>query len=155
MLRTIADGVHVHESEFLMSNAVVIDGGGGVLLVDPGITERELAGLAAEIRDRGLPVVAAFSTHPDWDHVLWHPDLGDAPRYGTARGAASIREFLAQPDWVDQLADGLPPEHADEIPMGLLGEITASRRVPPSSPGMDRGRSCSNIAPTPPATPRC
>ena len=124
MLRSIAEGVWVHESEFLQSNSVVIDGPDGFLLVDPGITESELADLAGDLRALGRPVAVAFSTHPDWDHVLWHPQLGDAPRYGTARGAASIRAFLAQPDWVDQLAEGLPPEHADEIPMDLIGLIT-------------------------------
>lgn len=125
MLKSVASGVWVRESEFLQSNTTVIDGRDGVLVVDPGITEAELAGLADDLRELGRPVAVAFSTHPDWDHVLWHPDLGDPPRYATARGAASIRAFLAQPDWIDQLADGLPPEHADEIPMHLLGLVTA------------------------------
>jgi hypothetical protein len=34
-------------------------------------------------------VVAGFATHPDWDHVLWDAALGDAPRFGTTRGAAA------------------------------------------------------------------
>ena len=37
-------------------------------------------------------VVAGFSTHPHWDHLLWHARLGAAPRYGTARGADVIRD---------------------------------------------------------------
>lgn len=125
MLKQVAEGVHVHESEFLQSNAVVVEGHDGVLLIDPGITRAELAGLARELRDTARPVVAAFSTHPDWDHVLWHADLGDAPRYGTARNAEAMRDLLSQPDWIDQVAEGLPPEHADDIPMELLGLITA------------------------------
>ena len=68
--------------------------------------------------------MAAFATHPDWDHVLWHAALGGAPRYGTARCAASLRELLSQADWKDQVAEGLPPEFADDIPMDLLGLIT-------------------------------
>jgi glyoxylase-like metal-dependent hydrolase (beta-lactamase superfamily II) len=124
MLTRVAEGVLVHESEFIQSNAVVVEGREGVLLVDPGITESELAALAADLRGRGQRVVAAFSTHPDWDHVLWHPDLGDAPRYGTARGAAYIRDFLSKDDWRAQLDGALPPEHADEIPMTLFGQIT-------------------------------
>jgi glyoxylase-like metal-dependent hydrolase (beta-lactamase superfamily II) len=31
---------------------------------------------------------------------------------------------LADPDWKDRVAEGLPPEHADEIPMDRLGLIT-------------------------------
>jgi glyoxylase-like metal-dependent hydrolase (beta-lactamase superfamily II) len=123
-LRPIADGVLVHVSEFLQSNAVVVQGGSGVLLVDPGVTSGELEAIADDLERRGLPVVAGFSTHPDWDHLLWHERFGDVPRYGTARCAASIRAVLAQPDWEAQIAEGLPPEHADEIPMALLGGIT-------------------------------
>lgn len=122
MLAEVADGVRVHSSEFIQSNAVVVQGPSGVLLVDPGITAQELAALASDLRGT---VVAAFSTHPHWDHSLWHPDFGDAPRYGTAANAEYLGELLAQPDWRQQVAEGLPPEHADDIPMELLGLITA------------------------------
>ena len=123
MLTQVADGVFVHESEFIQSNTTVVRGPDGVLVVDPGITGGELAGLAEELRGLGLPVLAGFSTHPDWDHLLWHPDLGDAPRYGTDRGAAAIRDVLSTADWRERVAEGLPPEYADEIPMELLGRI--------------------------------
>ena len=124
MLTQVAEGVYVHESEFIQSNTTVVQGRHGVLVVDPGITVTELAQLADDLCELGQPVVAGFSTHPDWDHVLWHPDLGDVPRYGTARGAAFIREVLTHPDWRSEVADGLPPEHADEIPTELFGQIT-------------------------------
>lgn len=125
MLKKIAEGVFVHESEFIQSNTVVVQGRDGVLLVDPGITTAELADIAQDLRELGQPVVAGFSTHPDWDHVLWHANFGTAPRYGTAAGAATISDVLANADWKQQVAEGLPPEHADDIPMELLGLITA------------------------------
>lgn len=124
MLNHIAEGVLVHESEFIQSNAVVVRGRAGVLLIDPGITVDEMADLAHDLRELGEPVVAGFSTHPDWDHLLWHSYFGDVPRYGTARCAASIREVLTHADWKDQVAEGLPPEYADDIPMEQLGLIT-------------------------------
>jgi glyoxylase-like metal-dependent hydrolase (beta-lactamase superfamily II) len=124
MLTPIAPNVWVHESDFIQSNAVVVQGSTGVLLIDPGITGDEMAALASELQESGHAVVAGFSTHPDWDHVLWHPGLGDAPRYGTSRCAASMRDLLATPDWKDRVAGVLPPEIADEIPMDLLGHIT-------------------------------
>lgn len=124
MLEHLADGVLIHESEFLQSNSVVVQGRDGVLLIDPGITRDELATIARDLRELGRRVVAGFSTHPDWDHVLWHEAFGDAPRYGTARCASSLEELLAQADWKEQVAEGLPPEHADEIPMELLGLVT-------------------------------
>ena len=124
MLKQVADGVLVHESECIQSNAVVVAGDSGVLLIDAGITGDEMSALATDLRESGRSVVAGFSTHPDWDHVLWHPALGDAPRYGTARCAASIRELLSNPDWELRVAGVLPPEFADDIPMQLLGLIT-------------------------------
>ncbi|OSC65097.1 hypothetical protein B5181_19360 [Streptomyces sp. 4F] len=52
---------------------------------------------AASIRQLGQPVVAGFSTHSDWDHVLWHAELGEAPRYGTARCADFMQDVLRLP----------------------------------------------------------
>ena len=125
MLHEVADGVWVHVSEFLNTNSTVVQGTDGVLIIDPGITVDELADLAEDLQRIGQPVVAGFSTHPHWDHVLWHPAFGDAPRYATAAGAAIMSDFLAQEDWLDDIAEGLPPEHADEIPMELLGLVRA------------------------------
>lgn len=124
MLKQVAEGVLVHESEFIQSNSVVVQGRDGVLLIDPGITSDEMAELANDLRELGQPVVAGFSTHPDWDHVLWHASFGDAPRYGTARCAAALRDLLSHADWTDRVAEGLPPEYAEDIPMDLLGLVT-------------------------------
>lgn len=140
MLRQVAEGVFVHESGFLQSNSVVVQGAAGVLLIDPGITSEELAALANDLRESGGSVVAGFSTHPDWDHVLWHRDFGDVPRYGTARCADSMSDLLTHADWKARIAEGLPPEHADDIPMELLGLITGlpvgAERVPWDGPGV-------------------
>jgi len=82
--------------------------------------------------------VAGFSTHPDWDHVLWHAELGEAPRYGTARCAASMRDLLSHPDWRARVAEGLPPEIAEDIPLDLLGLISGlhaeAARIPWDGP---------------------
>ena len=124
MLRQVAEGVLVHQSELLQNNAVVVRGRAGVLLIDPGIRGDEMACLANDLSDLGQPVVAGFSTHPDWDHVLWHAKLGEAPRYGTARCAAYMRDLLSNADWKARVAEGLPPEIAEEIPLDLFGLIT-------------------------------
>jgi glyoxylase-like metal-dependent hydrolase (beta-lactamase superfamily II) len=124
VLTPVADGVLVHRSELLRNNSIVVQGPAGVLLIDPGITDREMASLADDLRELGQPVVAGFATHPDWDHALWHPAFGDVPRYGTAACAASLRNLLADDDWRARLADVVPPEIADEIPLELFGRIT-------------------------------
>jgi glyoxylase-like metal-dependent hydrolase (beta-lactamase superfamily II) len=124
MLTQVADGVLIHQSELLQNNVVVVPGRAGVLLIDPGIQGFEMAYLANDLRELGQPVAAGFSTHPDWDHVPWHAELGEAPRYGTARCAAYLRDLLSNADWKARDAEGLPPEFAEEIPLDLLGLIT-------------------------------
>ncbi|MFF4197114.1 MBL fold metallo-hydrolase [Nonomuraea sp. NPDC001831] len=125
MLRQVAEGVWVHESEFVQSNAVAVRGRAGVLLIDPGVTGAEMGCLADDLGELGGPVVAGFSTHPDWDHLLWHPRLGEAPRYGTARCAATVREQLPDEDAKARVADHLlETEIAGQVPLDLLGLIT-------------------------------
>ena len=109
MLRPVADGVLIHQSEFCQSNAVVVQGRAGVLLIDPGVLGDELGTLADDLDQLGQPVVAGFSTHPHWDHLLWDARFGAAPRYGTARCAARIGEVLAAPGWEDRVAGLMPP----------------------------------------------
>ncbi|MEO9200225.1 MAG: MBL fold metallo-hydrolase [Antricoccus sp.] len=124
MLKQVAEGVLIHESEFCQSNTVVVHGQAGVLVVDPGVTGVEMSCLAKDISDSGQTVVAGFSTHPHWDHLLWHARLGMAPRYGTARCAATVQDRLSGPDAKDRIAAHLPTDIAERIPLGLLGLIT-------------------------------
>jgi glyoxylase-like metal-dependent hydrolase (beta-lactamase superfamily II) len=124
VLKQVAEGVLIHESEFLQSNAVVVQGRAGVLLIDPGVQDQELTCLANDLSDLGETVVAGFSTHPHWDHLLWHARLGSAPRYGTAGCAATVRHRLPDADARARVAGMLPPEIADQVPLDLLGLIT-------------------------------
>ena len=125
MLRQVAEGVLIHESEFCQSNAVVVQGRAGVLLIDPGVLSYEMAALADDLRELGQPVVAGFSTHPHWDHLLWHARLGAAPRYGTARCAATVRVRLSDARAKARIAAELiPPDIAEQVPLDLLGLIT-------------------------------
>jgi len=116
--------VLIHQSEFCQSNAVVVHGRAGVLLIDPGVHGYEMAALANDLSDSGQPVVAGFSTHPHWDHVLWHARFGAAPRYGTARCAATVRVLLSGPHWKDSLAGWIPPDIAEQMSWDLFGLIT-------------------------------
>jgi glyoxylase-like metal-dependent hydrolase (beta-lactamase superfamily II) len=138
VLREVAEGVLVHESEFVQSNAVVVQVRAGVLLIDPGVLGSEMITIANELRELGQPVVAGFSTHPHWDHLLWHAQLGDAPRYGTARCATTVRQQMSDPDWKAREAEELPREIADDVPLDLLGRITGlpaeAARVPWDGP---------------------
>jgi glyoxylase-like metal-dependent hydrolase (beta-lactamase superfamily II) len=126
MLKQVTEGVWVHESSFLQSNAVAVQGKAGVLLIDPGITSAELAALADDLQKLGQPVVAGFSTHPHWDHLLWHAKFGEVPRYGTSRAAAEIKDFFSSADWKAQAARMLPEDIAGQIPIDdLFGQTTS------------------------------
>jgi glyoxylase-like metal-dependent hydrolase (beta-lactamase superfamily II) len=124
VLRQVAEGVLIHQSEFCQSNAVVVHGRVGVLLIDAGIYGSEMACLANDLSDAGQTVVAGFSTHDHWDHVLWHARFGSVARYGTARCAAAIRDQLSGPHWKDSIAGWIPPDIAEQMSWGLFGLIT-------------------------------
>jgi glyoxylase-like metal-dependent hydrolase (beta-lactamase superfamily II) len=138
VLRQVAEGVLTHESEFCQSNAVVVQGQAGVLLIDAGVLGDEMAALADDLRDLGQPVVTGFSTHPHWDHLLWHDRLGAAPRYGTARCAATVRARLPDAHAKARMAELMPPDIAGHVPLDLLGLITGlpagTERIPWDGP---------------------
>jgi glyoxylase-like metal-dependent hydrolase (beta-lactamase superfamily II) len=141
MLTQVAQGVLVHESEFMQSNAVVVHGSTGVLVVDPGVTGDELADIANDLADSGQTVVAGFSTHPHWDHVLWDARLGSPPRHGTARGAAVVEALLSDPDWRAGVAGMIPPDIVEQVPLDdMFGRITGlpseTARIPWDGPGI-------------------
>jgi len=138
VLRQVAEGVLIHQSKFCQSNAVVVHGRAGVLLTDPGVLGHEMACLANDLSDSGQTVAAGFSTHPHWDHLLWHAGLGAAPRYGTARCADIVRVLLSDAGWKARIAEWIPPDIAEQVPLDLLGPITGlpaeTARIPWDGP---------------------
>lgn len=132
MLKQVAAGVQVHESEFCQSNTIVVQGSGGVLLVDPGVHGHELDCLVSDLARTGQKVLAGFSTHPHWDHLLWHPGFGDVPRFGTSRCAATVQARLA--GGIDAKRFGIP----EDVPLELLGRISGlpdgTTRIPWDGP---------------------
>jgi glyoxylase-like metal-dependent hydrolase (beta-lactamase superfamily II) len=116
-LNQVADGVWVRQSEWVWTNAIAVRGEDGLILVDPGINGSELDELADDLDRLGLPVVAGFSTHPHWDHLLWHPRFGDVPRYATAAGAEFARQTREQ-----QQAGAA--EEGSGVPLDLVALVT-------------------------------
>lgn len=130
-LTEVAPGVLVATSRRELTNSTVIVSGESAVIVDPAWEPDELAGLAAAVAARGLRVVAGFATHAHHDHLLWHPDLGDVPRWGSARTVELVDEHRAEllaalgPDWPAPLAevfgqvqvarDDLPATGADPV----------------------------------------
>ena len=117
MLKQVADGVWVRQSEWVWSNAVVVQGERGLLLVDPGIGGADLTELADDVDRLGVPVVAGLSTHPHWDHLLWHSRFGDVPRYATAANAEVATAARER-------AQAMAAESARDVPLELVALVT-------------------------------
>jgi glyoxylase-like metal-dependent hydrolase (beta-lactamase superfamily II) len=117
MLTQVADGVWVRQSEWVWTNSIVVRGEDGLILVDPGIDGSELNQLADDLDGLGIPVVAGFSTHPHWDHLLWHARFGDVPRYATPAGANAAGEARER-------AQAMAAESASGIPLELIALVT-------------------------------
>jgi glyoxylase-like metal-dependent hydrolase (beta-lactamase superfamily II) len=118
VLTQVADGVWVRQSEWVWTNSIVVRGEDGLILIDPGIDGSELDQLADDLDRLGIPVVAGFSTHPHWDHLLWHPRFGDVPRYATAAGAQLAAETR------EQQQAGAEEEGGSGIPLDLIALVT-------------------------------
>jgi hydroxyacylglutathione hydrolase len=115
----ITHGVLVATAVLYTTNSTVIAGpGGSCLLIDPAVTVAEVAGLAAGLAGRGLRPALGWSTHPHWDHLLWHADLGDAPRYATAACVAAAAR------WRDMLLGALDDD-APGHDHALAGAVSA------------------------------
>src|SRR3954466_8767302 len=117
MLNQVADGVWVRQSEWDWSNAIAVRGEGGLILVDPGIDGSDLNQLADDVDRLGLPVVAGFSTHLHWEHLLWHSRFGEVPRYAMPASAQAV-------GGVRERAQNMAAESASGIPLELIGLLT-------------------------------
>src|SRR3954449_11748028 len=116
-LNEVADGVWVRQSEWVWSNSTVVRGDDGVILVDPGIHGSELEQLADDLDGLGIPVVAGFSTHLHWDHLLWHARFGDVPRYAMPASASAAPAVRGR-------AQAMAAESASGVPLELIGLVT-------------------------------
>ncbi len=108
----IARGVWVATSRWeTTTSTVLLDGAGGAVVVDPAFLPDELAAIPRDLADLGVRCVAGLATHQHYDHVLWHNDLGDVPRWasaGTAQRLASHRAEVLAP-----VVDYLTPDLID------------------------------------------
>jgi hydroxyacylglutathione hydrolase len=105
----VAESVCVTTSRRELTTSTVVVSGASALLVDPSWDPDELDWIATSLAAGGLTITAGFSTHAHHDHLLWHPGLGDGPRWAspaTARAATDRRaEFVAAlGPWPDGLA---------------------------------------------------
>jgi len=111
-LTEVAPGVWVaHSRRYQTTSTVLLDGAGGALVIDPAWDPDELAAIPVDLAALGVRCVAGLSTHVHYDHVMWHPDLGEVPRWatpGTVDMVAADREKVVAPlhrDLPEELVD--------------------------------------------------
>jgi glyoxylase-like metal-dependent hydrolase (beta-lactamase superfamily II) len=80
-------GVIRYESALWETTALALHARGQAVLVDPGISEPEIAAVAADVAARGLEVRGLLITHSDWDHVCGISAFPAVPAV-MSRGAA-------------------------------------------------------------------
>lgn len=88
MFVPVASGVLVATSRVMATTSTLVVRDGRGLLVDPAWQPDELDALAADVAALGVRVTSGLATHAHHDHLLWHPGLGDVPRWASATTAA-------------------------------------------------------------------
>ena len=95
----VADGVLVMTSRRYSTTTTAVLGTREALVVDPAWDADELADVAEVLAGAQARCAAGVATHLHYDHVLWHPSLGNVPRWATpwtvAQWRANRRDFLA------------------------------------------------------------
>lgn len=112
----------VATSSFCAMNTVVVCAGPAAAVIDPGVTGPELDELVFRLVRLGVKGAFGLSTHPHWDHLLWHPGLGDVPRFASPQAV----------DWLD--ADRLAAARA-EAGDAAAGHLELLGLVEPLGPG--------------------
>jgi glyoxylase-like metal-dependent hydrolase (beta-lactamase superfamily II) len=127
----ITPGVLVATAVLYTTTSTVVTGpGGSCLVVDPAVTVTEVAGLAAALAARGLRPAAGWSTHPHWDHLLWHAALGEAPRYATATCAETTTL------WRDDLLRALAEAPGHDLSLFAAVSPVAGTTLPWDGPAV-------------------
>lgn len=145
VLRRVTDHVTVRQSEFWASNAGIVDTGHGVVLVDPGILADDLAELAEAVDDR--QVVASYSTHAHWDHLLWASSLGTAPRYASVGTCTAVADRAER---IHRGLDGVEEHLAEAYDLGPQWERERIFDLQPIQEGPGAiGGTCCDLVPIP------
>jgi hydroxyacylglutathione hydrolase len=101
-------GVIRYESALWETTALALHAGGQAVLVDPCISEPEIAAISADLAGRGLEVRGLLITHSDWDHVCGIASFPDVPAIMSTEAGARIASGQAAESVVREgAAEGL------------------------------------------------
>jgi glyoxylase-like metal-dependent hydrolase (beta-lactamase superfamily II) len=117
VLNEVLPGVYVTTSrQYATTSTVVVSDRRKALVVDPAWDPDELEQIAKELRDLSITVEVGVSTHFHYDHLLWHPDLGNAPRFTSEKTVEIVSDKRAE--LLAMLGEDWPPELAE-----LFGQV--------------------------------
>jgi glyoxylase-like metal-dependent hydrolase (beta-lactamase superfamily II) len=101
----LREGVIRYESALWETTALALHADGQALLIDPCISEAEVATIAADMDARGLRVRGLLITHADWDHVCGISAFPDVPAIMSRSAAERIASGQAAAEVVRLGAD--------------------------------------------------
>jgi glyoxylase-like metal-dependent hydrolase (beta-lactamase superfamily II) len=127
----VASGVFVMTSARYTTTTTIVTSGSATMLVDPAWSLTELEGVRTWLVDTGHVVTAGFATHAHHDHLLWHPDFGDAPRWASAGTVAAAAA------WRDELEAALDDDYRAIVddPFGPIGAVVSDTVPDPFGDG--------------------
>jgi glyoxylase-like metal-dependent hydrolase (beta-lactamase superfamily II) len=108
------------ESALWQTSSLLLAKDGEAVLVDPGISTREIARIAARADELGVSVVAVLATHADWDHVCGIPAF---PGAEALMGELSAARIESGEPW------GRIEEAAAEYRLEVAGPPRVDRRL--------------------------
>jgi glyoxylase-like metal-dependent hydrolase (beta-lactamase superfamily II) len=106
----VAGGVFVMTSVRYTTTSTMVCRGQSAVLVDPAWTVSELDAIRDWLDANGRTVTCGVTTHAHHDHMLWHPEFGDAPRW------ASMETARLATEWHDELFTMLDDDYRESFP---------------------------------------
>jgi glyoxylase-like metal-dependent hydrolase (beta-lactamase superfamily II) len=75
----LTGNVLVRQSRLYQTNSGAVTLNGKAVVIDPGVYQSDLDAFGTLLQP--YQIVTGLITHAHWDHILWAPTLGGAPRY--------------------------------------------------------------------------
>jgi len=130
-LNEVLPGVYVATSrQYATTTTVVVSDHRTALVVDPAWDTDELQAIANDLLTREVTVEVGVSTHFHYDHLLWHPDLGDAPRFASEKTVEILSE--KRTEFLGMLGEDWPPELGTLF--GRVSALPADSHIPWTGP---------------------
>lgn len=90
-MKQLAENLWINESQLFTYHSGIFVSTGEAVVVDPGLSQNEIAALADFVRAQNWKVTAVILTHGDWDHILGASAFPDARVVAQAAYTAKVK----------------------------------------------------------------